>query len=159
VGIDSVHTLDVVIASADNLYDLVLVGLARADTLCYAGMQQTNGVWPAVDARERWDSALATVAPSLVVADAASARQLAAAALSFATGFPVDSMTESDGQAARPRAFEIRCFGRARWVDSGWNVTGVLFMGGRRVFFIRFSHGGELLNLFLQDPADPADSL
>jgi len=91
-----------------------------------------------------WNAAIASAAPGFSIAIPADARRVGLAALAyFIFRMPIDSNVVTAS---------------ARWDGHGWNVSGAMNLGGRRLFFLRILPDGRIRTIFCQDPGDPPDS-
>ena len=154
---DSAGLVTTVIGVSSALHDIHLIALAGQDSICYMGGQQVDGLWVLPDLVQRWNGALARVAPSLQVTSPAAARRLALAVLSFATAYPIDSLAETNGACIPVPDSIFVAVGTARRFRDGWNVHGVVQLGGSRLFFVRIERAGTIGSFFIQDPPDALD--
>lgn len=117
--------------------------LAGPDSLCQLQARGVSyGIRADTAAVHEWNDALPHVAPNLQVVTALGARELAAAALAYATAWAWDTVWTS-----------------ATAASDGWNVTGMLTTGGwHRLFFVRLTKDAQIETLFLQYPPDPPAS-
>jgi hypothetical protein len=126
-------------------YRMAVVGsayaaLATRDSLCAIQPRATQGgIRADVGVVQEWNEGLARVAPSLQVAGEADARQVARAAITYATGCVWDILRSSEDS-----------------VRDGWYVSGVLsHRGWRHRFAVSLMRNGKVVRLYLQYPADP----
>ncbi len=150
--------LEVVVAAAGNLGHIVIMGLAGRDSICFSGYQGVGGgAFVSEDVVDRWNAGLARIAPSLTLGTPAAVRTLAAAVLTFASGYTVDSVATA-GSAAFIAPDSSGLVGKAtvNRVGDAYNVAGTLQSYiDRYLFFLRVDSRGRLVKMFIQNPPDP----
>jgi hypothetical protein len=162
---DSGRKFGVVLGWTEDLGDIELLGAFGPDSLCYVGgLGMGGGAHADPSAADRWNNALARLHTSLSVTTAAAAARTAAVAIASATGVAFDWVVGQSG--SRPRTVQLPNMEpdyelayldsiTVHWINQAWNVGGTLRLDGRRLFFVRVRRDGRLMQIFMQDPADP----
>ncbi len=154
--------MHVVIAAHPTTYDIAMVGLAYGDCLGLWGVRSMFGTFHHA-ARVEWNTVLDSLAPRLAINDAESARSLAQAFLTYASGRPL--VLRNEPQNPRVIVHGDISVDHSGWSDLGtaiyesaeedWRVDGSLCQAHRcDMFRISFSRDGRVHSVTML-PNDP----